>query len=271
MPVTSDAGSQVYRYLWVTGQQASTTRATIDAETPNGVNLGTLTSMSAEFVFLSRLLIRYATGNWTIISNTTLTGSRFQQVGAVGSFLSSVSTDSSLTGVGTAADPLHVVGYGTEYYEAVGSVTGTGSVQDLVNIDGETYPWIELEMYCPSHSTASSTQLWCNADTTAANYNAEEVNATATTASAANADSSLCQLGSGVNPSPIKMVLNMHALNLSVHRLANIQTSFVAAAGTMYLRNRASRWEGAGALTKFSITAPSGAVWYYKLRARKGA
>jgi hypothetical protein len=80
IPVTSDATSQAYRYLWVTGQAASLTRATIDAETPAGVNLGDLSSKLPEFCYLARVLIRYTAGDWSIISVTELSGTRIAQV-----------------------------------------------------------------------------------------------------------------------------------------------------------------------------------------------
>ena len=109
VPVTSDAGSQVYRYMWVQPQSQSTTLATIQALTPSSLNLGSLPNISNEYVFLAKIIIRFAATNWTFISVESLTGTRYNQVSVVaGSFLSSVSTDTTLTGDGTIGLPLGV-------------------------------------------------------------------------------------------------------------------------------------------------------------------
>jgi hypothetical protein len=110
VPTTSDAGSQGYRFMWVQGQTQSTTLATIQALTTLDLTLGTLGNELPEFVFIAKVIIRYTGGNWSITSAQKLTGSRISQTGATaGNYLSSVVTDATLTGTGTAADPLHVV------------------------------------------------------------------------------------------------------------------------------------------------------------------
>lgn len=276
IPVTSDSGSQTYRFVWVAGQATSTTRSIIDSETPAGVLMGDFSSLATEFVFLARVLVQASTNNWVITSVNDLSGARFQQIGVPSGLLTSVSADlTTITGTGTVADPLVAV-MGEKYYEVAGSFTGTGSAADFVSVDGETYPWIELELYCSTHPSASNTSLWCNADTTTTNYYAEEINATGTTASAAGAEQSLCTMSAGTNNSPIKMMLNFYGKYISGstpagNRFGNAQVAFVAATtGNMYLRNRAVRWEGTAALTKFQLNAPSGTIWQYRLRARKG-
>ena len=110
VPVTSDAGSQAYRFMWVQGQTQSTTLSTIQALTTLDLTLGTLGNELPEFVFIAKVIIRYTGGNWSITSVQKLTGSRISQTGAIaGNYLSAVVTDATLTGTGTSTDPLSVV------------------------------------------------------------------------------------------------------------------------------------------------------------------
>lgn len=109
IPVSSDAGSQEYRYIWIQGQSQSPTLSTIQGLTPNDISLGTLATQSPEYVFIGKIIIQYTAANWTITSVQKLTGNRFNQTGSpAGTYLSSVSTDSTLTGSGGVLDPLKV-------------------------------------------------------------------------------------------------------------------------------------------------------------------
>jgi hypothetical protein len=106
MPVTSDAGSQAYRYIWIQGQHNGNL-ASQQALTSADLNLGTLTTELPEFVFLVKVIIRYTGGNWDLYSITNLSGSKFSQVGsAAGAFLSTVAVNGSLTGDGSTGSPL---------------------------------------------------------------------------------------------------------------------------------------------------------------------
>jgi hypothetical protein len=110
VPVTSDTGSQKYRFLWVQGQSQGTL-ASQQALTTQAVNLGAFGVAQEEMVFIQKVIIRYSGGNWTWIETTPLTGTRVSQIGAPsGFFLSSVSTDATLTGNGTAGNPLGISG-----------------------------------------------------------------------------------------------------------------------------------------------------------------
>lgn len=132
IPTTSSTNSQKFRYIWMQGQRQSNSLATIQALTPQDTSLGTLSSQSPEFVFVGKLIIQYTAGNWSIVSAQKLTGSKFSQTAVSGgTYLSSVTTDSTLTGAGTAADPLHVVAQAasidTQHYStrtATSSVSG---------------------------------------------------------------------------------------------------------------------------------------------------
>jgi len=114
IPVTSDAASQGYRFIWVQGQNESLTIEAQRGLVSSSVNLGQLSSVSPEFVFLVQVIIRYQAGNWSLSDVRDLTGSRFSQTSSpAGNYLSVVTSDSTLTGLGTVASPLSVAG-GTE-------------------------------------------------------------------------------------------------------------------------------------------------------------
>jgi len=113
IPVTNDAGSQSYRYIWTQPQSVSTTLATIRALTPSDINIGESSSLVSEFVFTVKVIIRMVSNNWTITEVQNLTGNRFNQTGSPqGSYLSIVATDATITGDGTSATPLSVVPFG---------------------------------------------------------------------------------------------------------------------------------------------------------------
>jgi hypothetical protein len=111
--MTSDSGSQKYRYLWMQGQSQSGTLSTIQALTPADLTLGNLTTLSNEFIFITKLIIQYTAGgtnNWNIVSVSDLTGNRFVQTSsAAGVYLSAVEHDATLSGDGSVTTPLSVV------------------------------------------------------------------------------------------------------------------------------------------------------------------
>lgn len=111
IPVTSDAGSQKYRYLFVQPQTVNNNLATIQALTPNNLVHGESTSLLSEFVFVGKIIVRRVSGSWQIISVEKLLGNKISQttVSGGGGYLTQVSTDATLTGNGTTATPLSVV------------------------------------------------------------------------------------------------------------------------------------------------------------------
>lgn len=142
VPTTSDADSQKYRYMWVQGQTAGSLLSQ-EALFPQDLSFGNLSTLVTEFVFSTKIIIRYTSANWRIHSVTNLTGSQATTVGApAGVFLSTVTTDTSLTGDGTVASPLsasvkldHTGGTLTNYTEteAVGTLSGGTYTFDLAN------------------------------------------------------------------------------------------------------------------------------------------
>lgn len=108
LPVTSDSGSQQIRYMWVQPQQVGTL-TTIQSLTPINLTHGDSSSLVSEFVFIGKVIIRVTGGGWQLHSVEKLTGSRSLQVSSpAGNYLSVVTTDSTLTGEGTASSPLGV-------------------------------------------------------------------------------------------------------------------------------------------------------------------
>lgn len=108
IPTSADATSQAYRFCWMQGQSDGTL-ASQQALTPTSLNLGNLTTAFAEFVFLAQVIVRYTGGNWHLESVTALTGTRTSVTGIAGTFLSAVTSNTTLTGLGTPASPLGVV------------------------------------------------------------------------------------------------------------------------------------------------------------------
>jgi hypothetical protein len=143
MPVTQDAASQAYRYIWIQGQ-ANGNLASQEALQPASLNLGTLSTESSEIVFLVKIIIRYTGGNWDLYSITNLTGSKFSQVGAsAGNYLSAVTTNGSLTGDGTTGNPLSASS-GATTATAAGTTTLTVSSYTIQEFTGATTQTVVL-------------------------------------------------------------------------------------------------------------------------------
>jgi hypothetical protein len=109
IPTTSDADCQKTRLIFIQPQTVSTTLSTVQAVTTASINLGHIKAALAEYCFIGEIIVRYAAGNWTLIEANKITGNRVTQTTSpAGIFLSSVSTDASITGDGTISSPLSV-------------------------------------------------------------------------------------------------------------------------------------------------------------------
>jgi hypothetical protein len=107
IPVGASTTSQKYRYVSIQGQIESITLSVQQNLNPADVNLGDLTTYAPEFIFFKQIIIRYQGGNWTFQEVVDLTGTRSAQVGSpAGNFLTAVTSDTTLTGDGTASSPL---------------------------------------------------------------------------------------------------------------------------------------------------------------------
>lgn len=83
IPTTSDAESQKYRYLFVQPQTVSTNKADIDALTPANLVHGDSANLVSEYTFIGKIIIRYASNNWTIVETISeLSGNKIQQIGS---------------------------------------------------------------------------------------------------------------------------------------------------------------------------------------------
>lgn len=103
VPVTDDITSQLYRYLWIQGQEEGSL-AEMQGKTFAGLNLGTLSSIFTEFVPIARVILKYV-ADWTIervdVLSTTREGSLVNSTG-----LATVAVTAPITGDGTVASPL---------------------------------------------------------------------------------------------------------------------------------------------------------------------
>jgi hypothetical protein len=108
IPVTNDTVSQKYRFVWIQGQ-SSGTLSSQQALTPANVSIGNLANLSTEFVFIGKVIIRYTAANWVLIQVDKIVGSKATQI-ISNPGLTGVTTDASLSGIGTPASPLSVVG-----------------------------------------------------------------------------------------------------------------------------------------------------------------
>lgn len=109
LPATADTQSQKYRYMFVQPQKTNASLQVIQALTPTSLVHGDSSSLVSEFVFIGRIIVRYTGGNWTIVQVDKLDGTKISQVSySAGNYLSIVSHDTTLTGDGTAVNPLVV-------------------------------------------------------------------------------------------------------------------------------------------------------------------
>jgi len=132
LPMASDTESQKLRYLWVQGQTESDNLSDERSLTPNDVSLGNFQDLEPEVVFIQRVIIRYIGGNWQFIEVESIDGTRFSQTSSPqGNYLSSVSTDTTLTGLGTTSSPLGLSGdINNLNLTNVGDITTTGTVNN---------------------------------------------------------------------------------------------------------------------------------------------
>ena len=109
IPMANDSESQKLKFLFIQGQTQNSNLDDEEALTTNNINLGQLNDLTPESVFLARIIIRYIGGNWEFIQVDALTGSRRTQISSpTGNYLSSVSINSTLTGLGTPSSVLGV-------------------------------------------------------------------------------------------------------------------------------------------------------------------
>jgi len=109
IPQASDTKSQAKRFVFVQPQTSNASLLTIQALSPNDLNLGELSIQVPEYLFIGKIIVKYQGGNWTLISVEKISGSRANQSLIAGGFLSTVSVGPSLSGNGTPASPIDLV------------------------------------------------------------------------------------------------------------------------------------------------------------------
>jgi len=138
VPTTADAGSLPYRTIFVQAQSEYLTLTGAQAVTTNDINLGELTTLAPESVFIAKIIIRYTGGDWKLIQVDAITGNRQSQATSpTGSYLASVSTDDTLTGSGTVSDPLSVA-VTAVVKSSTQTLTSAEVTNTLVNNYGQT-------------------------------------------------------------------------------------------------------------------------------------
>jgi hypothetical protein len=96
IPVTSDAGSQKYRHVWITGQVIHATLLSAQAEQPGALSLGALQSLFAEATCVNRFTYQFnatgtgsvgagVSGRCKIMSQDPIRGTSRNQVAIIGS------------------------------------------------------------------------------------------------------------------------------------------------------------------------------------------
>lgn len=111
IPTSADAGSQAYRYVWQQGQFASSNLEDVESRTPQQVDRGQFEALTPESIYIGRIIIKYQGGNWELTSVDNLTGNRLSQATSpAGLYLSTVSSTSNFTGLGTINSPLDLSG-----------------------------------------------------------------------------------------------------------------------------------------------------------------
>jgi len=109
IPMAEDSVSQDLRYIFVQGQHQDNSLSNIQAITTNDVSLGKFSLLLPEFIGITKVIHQYTAGNWKLIEVTELTGTSSSQVSSpAGNYLTSVTSDTSLDGLGTASSPLSV-------------------------------------------------------------------------------------------------------------------------------------------------------------------
>jgi hypothetical protein len=82
VPVTADADSQKYRFIFMQGQSNSISLASEYAKSPSDLNLGGLAGLAPEFIFIAQVVILRSGNDWVIEGVRNLTGTRVNYVSA---------------------------------------------------------------------------------------------------------------------------------------------------------------------------------------------
>lgn len=137
IPVTSDATSQKYRYIFVQPQTVSTTLTVIQGLTPSSLTLGDPATLVAEYCFIGKIIVRYvgpSTNNWVVTSIQKLEGTKISQIAITSSPPSASAVSYTPTGNVSATDVQSAI---TELDTE--KLTQTGSANDLTFTDTNSH------------------------------------------------------------------------------------------------------------------------------------
>ena len=109
VPMAADSNSQNLRYLFHQGQNETSSLLGQQIQSPADLNFGNLTNLTPEFVVTNQIILEYRGGNWNIAEVRVITGSKTSQSSSPsGKYLTSVTSDVTLTGLGTSTSPLGI-------------------------------------------------------------------------------------------------------------------------------------------------------------------
>lgn len=135
IPATADSGSQGYRFLWLQGQSVGTL-ANEQAFDFHDMNLGQLTSAATEFVPIAKIIVRNTGADWELTSVEMLSVTRVAASTAAGNFLTSVVTDTTLTGIGTPTSPLGLSGTTPNTFTITNATASTSTTTGALVVTG---------------------------------------------------------------------------------------------------------------------------------------
>lgn len=105
MPTSSDADSKKFRYLFMQGQKQSSVLSEIESVSPASLKYGKFKEDFEEFVFIGKIIIKYSSGDWTVVKYESLDGSKISQLKEISYEMYS---DNTISGNGMSEYPLSV-------------------------------------------------------------------------------------------------------------------------------------------------------------------
>ena len=107
-PASADAASQKKRFLWIPSQTVGKEKDMQSLDI-GSLDLSDFAELAPEYVASAKVIMEYKDADWEIKDVIVLTGSRTLTLQQSGGFLTAVTTDDSMSGNGTPADPLSMI------------------------------------------------------------------------------------------------------------------------------------------------------------------
>ena len=110
IPTTSDTNSLKYRYQFIQPQTQYSSLTAAQSATSASINLGSPSAITPEYIIMGKIIVRYTSSNWVLISVEKLLGTQNNAVSIQGGYLSTISTSGlALSGNGTSSSPLTIL------------------------------------------------------------------------------------------------------------------------------------------------------------------